>query len=87
MTRVGGTGEPVSRGRRDLDAAERRALGDTLFAAGLFALVVLVNGILAFLAIGLVEAAGLLGVSAEPNEGARAVLSDHLHLPRSELAA
>jgi hypothetical protein len=51
-------GEPISRGQLDRAAAERRALRDALFAAGLFAVVVLVNGLLAILGIEALQALG-----------------------------
>jgi hypothetical protein len=67
-------GEPITRGRRDLRAVERRALGDALFAAAVFGGVVLVNGILAIL---LIELARFTGWWASPEavEGAAIHLS------------
>ena len=41
--------EPISRGQLDRRAADRRALGHTLWLVDFFAVVVLVNGILAIL--------------------------------------
>jgi hypothetical protein len=46
MSLIRGDGEPISAGRQDRQAAERRALGNALFAAALFGGVVLANGIL-----------------------------------------
>jgi hypothetical protein len=54
MSRIRDEGEPISPGRRDLRAAERRALGDALFASALFAGVVLVNGLLFMLLLAFV---------------------------------
>lgn len=75
-------GEPISAGRRDRRATEARALRNALFAAGLFAGAVLINGILAMLliellqAIGWWEPAGATGtaeeVAAELSDRARA---------------
>jgi hypothetical protein len=53
-------GEPVSADRRDRRAAERRALRNVLFAVGLFAGVVLVNGLVFLL---LLEVAKILAPS------------------------
>jgi len=39
-------GEPISRGQVDQRAADRRALGDVLWFAGLFTGAVLVSGVL-----------------------------------------
>ena len=58
MTRSREVGEPVSIGRRDLRATHRRAFADALFAAGSFTLVVIVNGLVVILAIGLLQIAG-----------------------------
>jgi hypothetical protein len=82
MRRLGDVGEPVTRGRRDVRAAERKALEDALFAAGLFALVVLVNGILAIIAIAFLQAAGLWGGTAEEIEGAASALSELVRVSR-----
>ena len=51
------------------------ALSDALFAAGLFTVVVLVNGILAILLIAFLQAAGLWGFAPEPTEDAISDLS------------
>jgi hypothetical protein len=85
MTRVVDPGEPVSRGRRDLGAAERKARGDALFSAAFFTIVVLANGILAILGIALLEAVGLWGVSAETTEEAAAAVSQHVRASRLAL--
>jgi hypothetical protein len=52
-------GEPISRGQLDRAAAERRALRDALFVVGLFAGVVLVNGLLAILGIEVLQELGV----------------------------
>ena len=83
MRRLVDAGEPVSSGRRDLRVVERKALADTLFAAGLFTLVVLVNGLLAILALGFMQAADLLSVSPEATEPTLADLSRELRAARS----
>lgn len=57
MTPIRDDGEPMSDGRRDRRAAERRALGNALFASVLFAGVVVVSGVLFIL---LLELARLL---------------------------
>ena len=80
-------GEPVPSGRRDLRAVERKALSDALFAAGLFTLVVLVNGLVAILAIGFLQAAGLWGVAPEPTEDAISDLSRSFRAMRSPPSA
>jgi hypothetical protein len=64
-------GEPISRGQLDRKAAERRALANALFAVGLFAGVVLVNGLLAILFIELMQAVGWWG-SSESESAERA---------------
>jgi len=56
-------GEPISRGQVDRRAADARALRDTLFAVGLCAGVVLVNGLLAILFIELMQTMGWWGTS------------------------
>ena len=56
-------GEPISRGQLDRRAADRRALGNILWFVAFFAVVVLVNGILAILGI---EALQKLGVWPTP---------------------
>jgi hypothetical protein len=57
-------GEPISRGQLDRHAAEARALRNALFGVALFTGVVLVNGILFILLIGLMQAIGWWEVSA-----------------------
>jgi hypothetical protein len=57
-------GEPISRGQVDLRALERRALRNAMFGVALFAGVVLVNGILFILLIGLFQALGWWEVAA-----------------------
>jgi hypothetical protein len=83
MSRIVDTGEPVSVGRRDLRAVERKAFQDALFAAGLFTFVVLVNGILAILAIGFLQAVGLWGVEPEMTDDAISGVSRSLRAMRS----
>ena len=56
-------GEPISRGHLDRRAADRRALGSTLWFVAFFAAAVLINGILAILGI---EALQGLGVWPTP---------------------
>jgi hypothetical protein len=74
-------GEPVSRGRLDRKAAEARALQNALFAVGLFAGIVLVNGILALLFIGFAQAIGWWDVStSEGAETATTELASRLRL-------
>lgn len=51
-------GEPISRGQLDRRAAEIRALRDTLFVAGFFGGVVLINGVLAILLIEFFQSIG-----------------------------
>lgn len=57
MSLIRDDGEPISVGRRDRHAVERRALSNALFAAALFGGVVLVNGVLFIL---LLEFVGVL---------------------------
>ena len=52
-------GEPISRGQLDRHAADRRALGSTLWVVALFTAAVLVNGILAILGIEALQALGV----------------------------
>ena len=52
-------GEPISHGKLDRAAAERRAVRDALSAVGLFAGVVLVNGLLAILGIEVLQELGV----------------------------
>ena len=54
-------GEPLSQGQVDRRAGEARALRDALLGVALFSGVVLVNGILAILFIGVMQALGLWG--------------------------
>lgn len=61
MTAMRDDGEPISHGQLDRAAVERRALKDVLFAVGLFAVVVLVNGLLAILFIELMQVIGWWG--------------------------
>jgi hypothetical protein len=51
-------GEPLSRGQLDRRAAHKRALGRTLFVA-FFAVVVLVNGVMAILRIKILQNLGV----------------------------
>jgi len=52
-------GEPISRGQLDRREADRRALGNALWFVALFAVVVLVNGILAILGIEVLQNLGI----------------------------
>ena len=52
-------GEPLSRGQLDRRAADRRALGNTLWFVAFFAVVVLVNGVLALLGIEVLQNLGV----------------------------
>ena len=52
-------GEPISRGQLDRRAADRRALGNTLWFVAFFTAAVLVNGILAILGIEALQALGV----------------------------
>jgi hypothetical protein len=70
VSRFRDPGEPVSAGRRDLGATERRALREALFAAALFAGVVLINGLLAILLIEFFQTMGWWGSSAAASEEA-----------------
>lgn len=67
-------GEPISRGQVDRPALERRALRNALFGVALFAGVVLVNGILFILLMGLLQAIGWWEVSA--SEGTHGIVSE-----------
>ncbi len=78
MSRARHDGEPVSRGQLDRRAAERRALGDALFAAAFFGGVVLVNGILAILLIALFQAIGWWEIQSVDGAHAAALLSGRL---------
>lgn len=52
-------GGPISRGQLDRRAADRRAVRGSLFVVAFFAVVVLVNGILAILGIEALQALGV----------------------------
>jgi hypothetical protein len=52
-------GEPISRGQLDRRAADRRALGSTLWVVALFTAAVLVNGSLGILGIEALQALGV----------------------------
>ena len=58
MTDMPDAGEPISRGRPESGAAEHEARWNALFAAALFAAVVLVNGIVAISLIAILQAMG-----------------------------
>lgn len=76
-----GGGEPISHGQLDRHAAGRRALRDTLFGVAFFAVVVLVNGILAILFIALMQAIGWWGPSeSEATQDAMAGLSARIRV-------
>jgi uncharacterized membrane protein len=60
--------EPISRGQLDRRAADRRALGNTIWFVAFLAVVVLVNGILAILGIEVLQAVGVWSTpEASPN--------------------
>jgi hypothetical protein len=61
-------GEPISRGQVDLGAADVRALRSAVIGVAFFAVVVLVNGILAILGI---EALQAIGVWPTPEASSR----------------
>jgi hypothetical protein len=52
-------GEPLSRGQLDRRAADKRALGNTLWFVPFFAVVVLVNGLMAILRIKILQNLGV----------------------------
>jgi hypothetical protein len=71
-------GEPISRGQLDRRAAEMRALRDSLFVAGFFGGVVLINGILAILLIDFFQAIGWWEVPSGTGADGAAALSARL---------
>lgn len=71
-------GEPISRGQVDRRVAEARALRNSLFAAALFGVVFLVNGILVVLLIEFVQAIGWWELPAVRGQDGAVTLSENL---------